>query len=143
MASSTGALLRDFVLVFSFLSPAVLSAEPILQLEINGILNTDNSESLVDAIDAMIEPSSAAVRHAGMDDTASSAEVEDLPQSWLVDTESGVAFTVTDEISLGVDYQIEELEELTAHHIKMGMAGPDHISHNVLLRAQWHFDVDP
>ena len=107
-------------------------------LMINGDLSAISNAELVDAIIAAapaqpnldIADPTAEPAAPGLDDAA-----------WAEETDSGVAYPVTSTISLGLDYQLEEIEDLTANHIEMGTAGVDYTSHKVLVRAQWQFDM--
>jgi hypothetical protein len=62
-------------------------------------------------------------------------------QDWDEATQSGVAFPIVDGLSLGVDYEIEETEDLAAHGISPGTASEEHESHNVMIRANIQFDL--
>ena len=135
-------------LIAVLLHIALLTGEPVhviaeephtpATLQIDGDLSSISNAALVDAIsaaapaqlevnlsDPMAEPAAP-----GLDDSA-----------WAEEADSGVAYPVTSTISLGLDYQIEEIEDLTANHIEMGTAGVDYTSHKVLVRAQWQFDL--
>lgn len=123
--------------------PVHLVAEPVealSDLQIDSTLDPISNAGLVDAIiaaapvepdtdlgDPAIEPSSAGI--AGSD--------------WTDGNEPGVAYPVTDTISVGVGYQLEEIEDLTVDRIEMGTAGVDYTSHKVLVRAHWQFDLIP
>ena len=113
---------------------------PVDGLRIDGMLDATSNHELIDAIIAAapttpspefdelaIEPSAAA----------------DGESDWAEEVQSGVGYPVTPTISLGVAYEHEEIEDLTAHYIEMGTAGVDYTSHKVLVRAHWQFDLIP
>lgn len=113
---------------------------PVDDLQIEGSLDMVSNHELIDIIIAAaptapstdfdelaIEPSAAA--HGEID--------------WTEETQSGIGYPVTQTISLGVAYEHEEIEDLTAQHIEMGTAGVDYTSHKVLVRANWQFGVLP
>ena len=102
---------------------------------------TDNPEDIVEAIDAMVDSLPVEVGGDLTPELYRSLEPSAPNESWEKDGEPGLAFPVTDELSLGLDYRLEEIEDLTADRIKMGTASADHASHNVMIRAQWQFDL--
>jgi len=132
------ALLQITLLATGSVHAVAEEPQPIATLQIDRDFSAVSNAALVDAIitaapahseadfiDAMNEPAAP-----GLDDNA-----------WTEKADSGVAYPVTSTISLGLDYQVEEIEDLTANHIEMGTAGVDYTSHKVLVRAQWQFDL--
>ena len=51
----------------------------------------------------------------------------------------GLAYPVTDSLSLGLRYSYQRSEDLVFNVAKTGSLDNDYQSHNVLLRAQWEF----
>jgi hypothetical protein len=52
---------------------------------------------------------------------------------------SGLAYPVTDSVSIGVGYGFVEAENLIDITPAAGLVDIDHQSHHVMLRAEWHF----
>lgn len=129
-------------LVFGSLTAAATSPAPSLQLDISIALERTDQEAETGAINTMVEQSVIEERHTpelpSMELLEPSAPSEAWEQRGVA---PGVAFSVNDDISLGLDYELEELEELTADRIEMGSASADHASHNVMLRANIQFDL--
>ena len=131
-------------LVFGSLPAAATSPAPSVQLDIGIVLERAESEMRNDVIDATVDRSMIEDHGSGELPPIELLEPAASDEAWEEQGDApGVAFSVTDEISLGVNYELEELEELTADRIVMGTAGADHESHNVLLRAHWRFDLKP
>lgn len=109
-------------------------------LQIDGTLDPITNTQLVDAI--------IAVAPAGL--TAALAENAVEPAAsrpgganWADEGESGMAYAVSGRLSLGLTYEHEGIEDLTAELIEMGTAGVDYTSHNVLVRANVSLDFIP
>ena len=51
----------------------------------------------------------------------------------------GLAYPVTDTLSLGLDYRYLRSEDLVFKVAKTGSLDSDYQSHNVLLQARWDF----
>ena len=133
-----------FALAFGSLPAGATSPELNGQLDVNLIVETDDPTGRVDTIDARIDD--AIIEDLGAPELPIIEPLEPgaPSESWDENEElSGVAFPVTDDISFGLDYELEELEELTTDRIEMGSASADHESHNVMLRANWKFDLRP
>ena len=133
------AVLLHIVLLSGQPVPAIAEeAKAPATLQIDADLSSVSNAALVDAIIAAAPPQP----NADIDDPMAEPAAPGLDDAaWAAETDSGVAYPVTSTISLGLDYQLEEIEDLTANHIEMGTAGVDYTSHKVLVRAQWQFDL--
>lgn len=103
-------------------------------LQIDGTLDAISNHELIEAIIAV------APIALSMDFDEPAIEPSAAADDWAEEAVSGVGYAVTTTISLGVAYELEEIEDLTAQHIEMGTAGVDYTSHKVLVRANWQFD---
>jgi hypothetical protein len=109
-----------------------------IHLQLNDPLDVDRNMQLVAAIAA----AAPAQPDLNLDEPLIEPAAPGLDESaWADGNESGVAYSVSDAISLGLAYELEEIEDLTAQHIEMGTAGVDYTSHKVLVRANWQFDL--
>jgi hypothetical protein len=109
-------------------------------LQIDGRLDSFSNAELIDAIIAMAPAKpNADLAVSGIEPSASGID----RRRWAETGQSVVAYPITTTISVEFDYQLEEIEELTAQHIEMGTAGVDYTSHKVLVRAHWQFDLIP
>lgn len=107
-------------------------------LELDSPLDPSRNMQIIDAIMAAAPIPPAF----DLDDPVIEPSAPSLVESaWAEGNESGVAYPLTNAISLGLAYEHEEIESLTAELIEMGTAGVDYTSHKVLVRAQFHFDL--
>jgi len=117
--------------------------EPISFADLQSVsgLDTTDPDSLAHAMEVIVQPdlegfhilpAAAPVMY---DERARSDEV------WMNVDRSPVAYALTEAISLGLDYEVEEMEDLTEDFIEMGTTGVDYTSHKVVVRARWQFDA--
>lgn len=140
VAASAGLL----TLVLGYLPANATSPAPSLQLDIGQAVERADSEAQIGIIDAIVTDSDQPLVDEDRDAEALSIEPGAPSEAWSGnDDAAGVTISLTDDISLGLDYELEELEELTADRIEMGAGDADHESHNVMLRANWRFDLKP
>lgn len=132
------ALLQVMLLTGGSVPVVAEEPHPPAILQIDGDLSSISNAELVDAIIAAAPPGP----DMSLDEVMNEPAAPGLDEGeWTEEADSGVAYPITSTISLGLDYQIEEIEDLTANHIEMGTAGVDYTSHKVLVRAQWQFDL--
>ncbi|MGI9420042.1 MAG: hypothetical protein ACR2RA_19640 [Geminicoccaceae bacterium] len=136
-------LMQMLALTAGPLPAAAESASSPADLQFDAALDPTGSSDLIDAIismapvrldDGPIDPA---------DGTAALSSSSGDDEDWATGASSGVAYPVTSNLSVGLLYQLEEIEDLTAELIEMGTAGVDYTSHKVLVRANWSFDFDP
>jgi hypothetical protein len=132
-----------FFVVMGSLPAAAVSPLPLAKPEIDAVREIMTIEGTGDAMDMTIDASIAeevevesAVRPAGLDLEPAAPNLD-----WNEASQSGVAFPIVDGLSLGVDYEIEETEDLAADGMNPGSASDEHASHNVLIRANIQFDL--
>ena len=131
-------------LAFGSICADATSPAPSLQLDISKAVERAGSEGQVGIVDAIMTESDQPLVDENGDAEALSIEPGAPSEAWEGnDDAAGVTIPLTDDISLGLDYELEELEELTADRIEMGAGDADHASHNVMLRANWRFDLQP
>lgn len=128
-----------FVVALGTMPVFAVSPLPLAKPEAESALEFVHVEGESDAMDLTID--------------LSVAEDENIPVSpplepsapsvdWDQESQSGVAFPVSEALSLGVDYEIEETEDLAANGIGLGTANEDRESHNVMIRANIQFDLE-
>ncbi|MEZ5934963.1 MAG: hypothetical protein R3F54_24120 [Alphaproteobacteria bacterium] len=130
------------MLLFSLVSAAAVAEPPApaIDLRIDGTLDPAGNARLIDAIIAMA-PNQLAARQVDLAIEPAAAQLSD--DDWADDHESGVAYALSGSVSVGLDYEHENIEDLTEQHIEMGTAGVDYTSHRVLVRAHVALDFVP
>lgn len=123
-------------LLFSLSAAAVADDSPAAPI---GLETRDGFQTIsnVELIDAIIAAAPVRRDNRAIEPAARSLTDDD----WAGDREAGVAYAVSNNLSLGLDYEHEGIEDLTAAHIEMGSAGVDYTSHKVLVRANLTFDL--
>ena len=129
-----------FVAVMGPLSAAAVSplplAKPVIDEAIELLVIERADEAMDMNVDVSITEHQEDGQPAGIDLEPAAPEA-----GWDQESQSGVAFPIVDGLSLGVDYEIEETEDLAAGGISPGTASDEHESHNVLIRANIQFDL--
>jgi len=134
-----------FVLALVLESMVVNAASPVLpegQLA-EGPLEMADPDDMLEALRDSDGPSSAADQSDPQSLLLGSSELGTPNDAQIGEGETGVAFPVTEAISLAVDYELEEVEDLAADGMKMGTTGAEYANHSVMVRARWQFDVLP
>ncbi len=128
------------IVVMGSLPVAAISPLPLAKPEIDTpveIMTIERGEEAMDmTIDVSIAEDQSEDRPAGLSLEPAAPNLE-----WDEAGQSGVAFPIVDGLSLGVDYEIEETEDLAADGMNPGSASEEHESHNVLIRANIQFDL--
>lgn len=138
MKQAVAVLVQIMVLTVGAIIAAAESPPPGEGLQIEETLDAIGNHDLVDAIISMAP--SAPPADLDEPETESSTIIG---SDWVGLVDSGVGYPVTQTISLGLAYHLEEIEDLTAELIEIGTAGVDYSSHKVLVRALWQFDLIP
>ena len=129
-----------FLAVMGPLSAAAVSPLPLAKPAIGDAVELLAIDGADDAMDMTVDVS---ITDQQVDDHPAGIDLEPgAPKAdWDQESQSGVAFPIVDGLSLGVDYEIEETEDLAADGISPGTASDEHESHNVLIRAKIQFDL--
>lgn len=129
-----------FIAVMGPMSAAAVSplpmAKPVIGETVELLVIEGADEAMDMTVDVSITEGQAEDRPAGVDLEPGAPSAD-----WDREGQSGVAFPIVDGLSLGVDYEIEETEDLAADGISPGTASDEHESHNVLIRANIQFDL--
>jgi hypothetical protein len=126
--------------VMGSLPAAAISPLPLVKPEIDTVVEIMTIEAGEEAMDLTVDASIAEDQGG---EVAAGFDLEPAAPThgWDQENQSGVAFPIVDGLSLGVDYEIEETEDLAADGMNPGSASDEHESHNVLIRANIQFDL--
>ena len=128
------------LIIIDSLPAAAISPLPLAKPEIDTLAEIITLDGVEDAMDMTIDIS---IAEDDFKDRPSGLSLEPSAPNpdWDATSQSGVAFPIADGLSLGVDYEIEENEDLAANGISLSGTNDEHESHNVLLRANIQFDL--
>lgn len=128
------------VITLCSVSAAAMSPLPLAKPKIDSAIELIDVEGENGAMDMTVD-----LPVADSEDDPEVVPLEpDMPnEDWDQEAQSGVAIPISEALSLGVDYEIEETEDLAAEGIGLGTANEDRESHNVMIRANIQFDLKP